>query len=77
MKREKVELDWLHRHGVYVQHQASERTGAKPIRLLWIDTNKGDDVKEIEVVWWLVRSVTREKMDEHCNVLHVHCDASF
>ena len=36
---------------------------AKP---LWIGTNKGDDGRErtIEVVWWIVKSVTREKMDE-------------
>ena len=45
----KIELDWLHHHGVHVRRQFSEclqRTGAKPTPLLWIDTNKNEDVKE-------------------------------
>ena len=40
----KVELDWLHHHGVYVRRKVSEylqHAGAKPTRKLWIHTNKG------------------------------------
>ena len=51
----KVELDWL-RHGVHVRRKI-EHTGVKPIRLLWIDTNMGDDVKEN----YRSRLVVREK----------------
>ena len=45
----KVELDWFRDHGVYDRRKISEclqHAGAKPIRLLWVDTNKGDDAKE-------------------------------
>jgi len=40
------ELDWLHQQGVYTKRslqECREVTGRDPIRLLWIDTNKGDD----------------------------------
>ena len=43
---------------VYVRRQISEcleRTSAKPINLLWIDTNKGDDVRENHRSRWVVR----------------------
>ena len=56
----KVELERLHHRGVYVRRKMSEcfeRTGAKPIRSLWIDENRGDDVKEK----YRSRLVVREK----------------
>ena len=64
----KVELDWLHHHGYYVERRISEcleRTGANPLRLLWIDTNKGDDFRgNYGTPWCSVKGITRAKMDE-------------
>ena len=42
----KTELEWIHKQGVYEQRTIQERkevTGLPPIRLLWIDINKGDN----------------------------------
>ena len=44
-----VELDWLHMTQFTFDVDISEclqHTVAKPIRLLWVDTNKGDNAKE-------------------------------
>ena len=66
LKPEKVqmarqaELEWLHQQKVYTKRKISECmevTGKPPIRLLWIDTNKGDDENEN----YRSRLVVREK----------------
>ena len=59
-KARQAELEWLHQQKVYTKRKISECmevTGKPPIRLLWIDTNKGDDENEN----YRSRLVVREK----------------
>ena len=47
--REKRRVGFVAHDAVYVRRDISEcsrHTVAKPIRLLWVDTNKGDNAKE-------------------------------
>ena len=75
----KVELDWFRDHGVYDRRKISEclqHAGAKPIRLLWVDTNKGDDAKENYRSGLVVREKRYRRWSRaSCNVF-VLCDAS-
>ena len=62
----KAELEWLHEQQVYTQRtiaEAKEVTGKPPIKLLWIDTNKGDDQREHYRSRLVVREV-RSKGEE-------------
>ena len=59
-KARRAELDWLHQQQVYIRRTIAECmkvTGKPPIKLLWIDTNKGDDENEN----YRSRLVVREK----------------
>ena len=50
-----VELDWLHPHAVCVRrsiYEFVERTGAKPVRLLWINTNESDGGQALFATFW-------------------------
>ena len=47
IKARAVEIDWVHKNKVYEKRTIAEAKakGAEIIPLLWIDTNKGDDVR--------------------------------
>ena len=64
MEARKEELGWVHDRKVYHKvplQQCLERTGKKPIPLLWIDTNKGDDEHENYRSRLVVREVKARK----------------
>ena len=60
------EIDWLHANEVYQKVPIEECwrvTGKPPIKLLWIDSNKGDDVKPNYRSRVVVREVRKKGPD--------------
>ena len=66
LKPEKVrearleELAWFHTHEVWVPRtiqECHEKAGGPPVPVMWLGTNKGDDVREL----YRIRFVVRER----------------